>query len=313
MPSADASVVLVHYRTEELTDRCLRLLDEAAGGLTVERVVVDNASGDGSAVRLRERHPDAVVVQRQSNDGFAAGVNAGFETSAAPFVLLLNPDTEPRPGAIARLVEHLRANPRVGVAAPVLLHADGTLQRSAHRRFPNLLTLFVDFCVPVGHLLALRPELHPHELSEARTARGPRAAHVNGSALAIRRSAYEEAGPFDEGFFLYLEETEWQQRVRARGWDIEIVPEAQVVHITRAGESMEAITDRYLPSIYRYMSMQGHSERSVDLVLGAGVLLSRATLRAIATLFPSKRQSSLDLLEFHRSVWRYVVARGGVG
>jgi hypothetical protein len=101
--------------------------------------------------------------------------------------------------------------------------------------------------------------------------------------------------------------------VRARGWDIEIVPEAQVVHITRAGESMEAITDRYLPSIYRYMSMQGHSARSVDLVLGAGVLLSRATLRAIATLFPSKRQSSLDLLEFHRSVWRYVVARGGVG
>lgn len=305
----DASVVIVNYRTGELTDRCLRLLDAAADGIDLERVVVDNASGDGSAERLRERHPQAVVVERPSNDGFAAGVNAGFAASEAPFVVLLNPDTEPQAQAIARLVEHLNLNPRLAVAAPVLLHPDGSVQRNAHRRFPSLVTLFVDFCVPAGYVLARWPELHPHELSEAATARGTRAEHVNGSALAIRREAYEEAGGFDEGFFMYLEETEWQQRVRRRGWGIEVIPDARVVHMTRAGGSMTEITERYLPSVYRYMRMQGHREAAVDATLAIGALLSRATLRAIAALFPSKRERSLELLAFHRSVWRYVATR----
>jgi N-acetylglucosaminyl-diphospho-decaprenol L-rhamnosyltransferase len=309
MPRPYAAVVIVNYRTEELTDRCLYLLDGAADGLALERIVVDNASNDGSAARLRDRHPRAVVVERPTNDGFAAGVNAGFAASEAPYVVLLNPDTEPQPRAISRLVEHLRRNPRVAVAAPVLLRPDGTVQRSAHRRFPSLLTLFVDFCVPAGYALARRPELHPHELSERRTAQGGLAEHVNGSALAIRRAAYEEAGGFDEGFFMYMEETEWQQRVRRCGWMIEVVPEAEVVHMTRAGESMSAITERYLPSVYRYMRMQGHREWSVSAVLMAATLLSRAALRAIAALSSSRRDSSLELLEFHRSVARYVWTR----
>lgn len=309
MPRPDAAVVLVHYRSEELTDRCLALLDEASDGLAIERIVVDNASNDGSAARLRERHPEATVVERGSNDGFAAGVNTGFATSEAPYVVLLNPDTEPRPGAISLLVEHLRANPRLAVAAPLLLHSDGSVQRSAHRRFPGLLTVFVDFCVPAGYLLALRPGLHPHELSETATARGTRAEHVNGSALAVRRAAYDEAGPLDDGFFMYMEETEWQQRVRQCGWEIEVLPEARVVHTTRGGESMSAVTDRYLPSLYRYMRMQGHRELSVDVVLAAATSLSRLMLRAIAALSPARRQGALELLEFHRSVWRYVAAR----
>ena len=309
MEGADVAVVIVNYRTPELTARCLEFVDEAANGLEVERIVVDNASDDGSAVRLREARPDAKVVERPANDGFAAGVNAGFGASTAPVVVVLNPDTEPQRESIARLVEHLRTRSRAGVAAPLLTTPDGAVQRSAHRRFPSLLTVFVDFCVPLGYALALRPAWHPHELPEAATERGPAVEHVTGAALAIRRSAYEDAGPFDERFFLYLEETEWQQRVRGRGWAIEVVPGARVVHLTRAGASMTAITERYLPSIYRYMGMQGHSERAVDLVLITATALSRATLRAIAAVSPSRRAASLELLAFHRSVAQYVRAR----
>ena len=309
MQEPDASLVIVNYRTPELTDRCLSLAGEAADGLVLERVVVDNASGDGSAARLRDRHPGLTVVEEPANRGFAAGVNAGFAATSAAFVLVLNPDTEPQPGAFRRLVEHLRRSEGTGVAAPLLQHPGGGVQRNAHRRFPNLLTLFVDFCVPLGYLLALRPELHPHELSEGETERGGAAAHVNGAALAIRRSAYEAAGGFDEGFFMYLEETEWQQRVHRSGWAIEVVPSARVTHLTRAGAGMAAITDRYLPSVYRYMALQGHRGRSVDLVLTVATAMSRATLAASARVFPSRRESALELLEFHRAVARWVKQR----
>ena len=309
MPAADASLVIVNYRTAEMTGRCLALSADAAGDLELERVVIDNASGDGSVTALRERHPEATIVEQADNRGFGAGVNAGFAATSAPFVVLLNPDTEPRPGAIARLVEHLRTHPRAGVAAPLLLHPGGAPQRSAHRTFPTLWTLFVDFCVPLGYALALRPDAHPHELSERRTADGGAVAHVNGSALAIRRDAYEQAGGFDEGFFMYLEETEWQQRARRRGWSVDVVPEAEVVHVRRAGAGMAEITDRYLPSIYRYMELQGRSARSVDAVLALGSSLSRLTLAALARLRPSRRGEYLDLLAFHRAVWAHVKAR----
>ena len=309
MRHPEASLVVVNYRTAEMTDRCLSLAAEAADGMLLEQVVVDNASGDGSVAFLRERHPGTKVIEAPTNRGFAAGVNAGFAATAAPYVVLLNPDTEPQPKALVRLVEHLRRNPSAGAVAPLLLHPGGAVQRNAHRRFPNLLTLFVDFCVPVGYALALRPNLHPHELSERESERGGAAAHVNGAALAIRRTAYEAAGGFDEGFFMYLEETEWQQRVRRLGWSIEIVPDARVTHLTRAGAAMAEITDRYLTSIYRYMGMQGHGAHRVDLVLIVATTLSRVTLATIARLFPSKRERSLDLLVFHRSVSGYVMTR----
>ena len=301
--------MIVNYRSADMTDRCLALLDDAAGDLDLERVVIENASGDGSAARLREAHPEATVVEQADNRGFGAGVNAGFAATSAPFVVLLNPDTEPQPGALARLVEHLRRNPDTAVAAPLLLHPDGEVQRNAHRRFPSLLTLFVDFCVPLGHLLARRPDLHPHELSEHATERGGSVAHVNGSALAIRRSAYEQAGGFDEGFFMYYEETEWQQRVRRRGWAVEVVPGARVVHARRGGSGMAGLADLYLPSVYRYMGLQGHSARTVDAVLAAGSALSRLMLRALGRLRPASRAEREDLLAFHREVWRYVRSR----
>ena len=309
MQNLDASLVIVNYRTAELTDRCLSLAGAAPDGPLLERVVVDNASGDGSVRHLRQRHPDVTVIEQPANRGFAAGVNAGFSATTAPYVVVLNPDTEPEPEALIRLVDHLRRHPGVGVAAPLLLHQGGAVQRNAHRRFPNLLTLFVDFCVPLGYALALKPELHPHELSERATERGGEAEHVNGAVLAIRRSAYESAGGFDEEFFMYLEETEWQQRVRRRGWSIEVVPSARVTHLTRAGATMTEISGRYLPSIYRYMGMQGHGDRSVDWVLAIASALSRLFLAVVAGLFPSKRERSLELLAFHRSVSDYVKTR----
>jgi N-acetylglucosaminyl-diphospho-decaprenol L-rhamnosyltransferase len=310
MTDVDAALVIVNYRSAELTARCVDLARASARGVRLEPVVVDNASGDRSPARLRALHPGLNVLEQPANGGFAAGVNTGFAASSAPFVVLLNPDTEPRPGALARLVEHLRAHPRVGVAAPLLLHPDGGFQHSAHRRFPSLLTLFVDFCVPLGLLIGRRPDLHPHELTREETERGGPVAHVNGSALAVRREAYLDAGPFDEGFFMYLEETEWQQRLRGAGWTVEVVPQAEVVHRGRTGAPLSSIARIYLDSIFRYMRKQGHRERSVRAVLAAASALSLLALWAIAAASPSRRAELDDLLSFHRSVLRYLRARG---
>jgi N-acetylglucosaminyl-diphospho-decaprenol L-rhamnosyltransferase len=307
--SPETSVVVVNYRTPELTNSCVDALAVAGGSLKLETVVIDNGSGDESADLIESANPQAKVVRVPENRGFAAGVNAGFAETSTPIVVLLNPDTQPEPGSVERLVEHLRAHPSAGIAAPLLVNPDGSIQRSAHRRFPNLLTTFITFCAPAVYLFLGLP-WHPHELTEAESLRGGPVEHVMGAALAIRRQAYVQAGPLDEEFFLYLEETEWQQRVRRAGWRIELVPEARVMHVIQSGREVpDTPSPHYLSSLYRYMELRGVSENVVDATVLTAASISVAHFAAVGRLFPGRRARSLRRRQAYRGFVDYVRRR----
>jgi len=288
-PRASAALVIVNYRTPELVERCVRSALAGADRWELEIVIVDNGSGDGSAERLRASLPSATVLAEPENRGFAAGVNAGMRACETEFAIVLNPDTEALPGSLELLLDRLRGRPCTGVAAPLLVDRDGGVQVSTYRRFPGLFTLFVELCIPIGYALVHVPRLHPYAMSPAAIARGERPAHVCGAALAIRRSAYRQAGPLDEGFFLYLEETEWQRRVARAGWDIELVKDARVLHLVRAGgEAALAPSPHFVTSAVTYLTLKGISRGLVKAVLLVALGLSWATLSLIA-LLPAKR------------------------
>lgn len=301
----DGAVVVVNYRTSALVERCLESVYATCGELRLETVVVDNASQDGSAERLRAALPAATVLAEPENRGFAAGVNAGFRSTSAELVVVLNPDTEVHPGTLQALLGRLREHPRTGVVAPLLEDAEGRLAPNGYRRFPGLATLGLDLCLPLGYALAHAPALHPHAMSPAALRAGARPAHVCGAALAIRRSAYLEAGPLDEGFFLYLEETEWQQRVARRGWAIELVPAARVRHLVRGGgDAALAPSPHFVASALRYLRLQGVPEAPSRAVLCLSLALSWAALRVIACL-PAKRAKATGQARAYRSLlWR---------
>ncbi|HSZ70456.1 MAG TPA: glycosyltransferase family 2 protein [Solirubrobacteraceae bacterium] len=301
----DATIVIVNYRTPELVERCVQSVRATSDGLRLETVVLDNASGDGSAERLRAALPEARLVELPANRGFAAGVNAGFRASHAAIVIVLNPDTEVRPGALRALVEGLRAQPRTGVAAPLLENADGEIAPNGYRRFPGLLTLALDLCVPAGYAFVHAPALHPYALSPAALRAGRAPAWVSGAAMALRRDAYEQAGPLDEDFFLYFEETEWQQRVVRAGWAIAVVPAARVSHLMRGGGEDALVHSPYfVTSALRYLRMRGVPVAFSRVVLSLSLALSWVTLRAIACL-PAKRGRALGQARAYRSLlWR---------
>jgi GT2 family glycosyltransferase len=294
---ARAAVVIVNYRTPDLTERCIRAV--ATDPAVDELVVVDNASADGSVERFRSL--GIPVIERSANDGFAAGVNAGFAATTAPYVVLLNPDAEPRPGAIALLAAHLENTAACGVAAPRLVLADGSPQPNAYRRFPGPWLLALELCAPLGYALERVPRLDPYRLPPGHDD----AAHVSGAALAIRRSAYLDAGAFDEGFFLYLEETEWQQRVRRAGWSVDVVPSAYVAHDVRGGgEAAESPSPHFVLAAVHYLELQGHSRRTAKTALGAGILASRLGLRAIALMSPRARDRSRRKAHAYDELWQ---------
>jgi len=233
-------VVVVNYRSAPWTELCLAALgpELLALGPSARAVVVDNHSGDGSPERLAafvrqhgmERRVE--IVEAAANGGFSFGNNLAIEpwlasldprTEAA--VLLLNPDTEPRPGSLKVLVDFLANHPDVGIVGARLEHPDGELQ-ACNFRFPG----FASECVealqfgPVTRLLSRFGVVAPHTDVPAPTG------WVSGACMLVRRSVFDAIGPMDEGYFLYFEELDFTWRARERGFACWHVPGARVVH-----------------------------------------------------------------------------------
>lgn len=230
-------IVIVNYRTADLTIDCLRSLAPEMERHPGDRVfVTDNASGDDSVERIGEAIEAedmrwATLMLLEKNGGFAYGNNAAIRRALGDddppaYVLLLNPDTIVRGGAIDALRQFMEAHPQVGIAGSRLEWPDGRGQRSA-RRFPSIAGEFEAMARmgPVSRLLH-RACIAPAD---------PRIASptdwVVGAAMMIRTEVFNDVGLMDEGYFLYFEEVDFCLAARRAGWPCWYVPESRVVHL----------------------------------------------------------------------------------
>ena len=219
---ADVSVVVVTFNALPWIEQAL----ESVRGN--ETIVVDHGSTDGTLELVRERFPDARVIE-QENKGLGGGSNAGMRVASGDWFLLLNSDAWATEGALERLVEFGMAHPDAAVVGPKLRYPDGRLQRSV-RGFPTLWRLATEY-------LFLR-KLAPR--SRAFNAfYGDGFAHdttyeaefLMGAVLLVRREAADTVGLFDEDFFMFSEETDWLYRFRQAGWKVLFTPDADFVHV----------------------------------------------------------------------------------
>jgi GT2 family glycosyltransferase len=227
----ELSVVIVNWRTRDLLHACLRSLREAMGERLeageAELIVVENASGDGSAEMVAAEFPEARLIVNEENRGYAAANNQGIAAARGRDVMLLNPDTEVPREAVERLEACLRERPRCGAAAPMLVHPDGRPQPSL-RGFPTPLALLgavtgLARLAPAGSALAgYRPRSLP---ATAMPVEQPMT-----SCLLLRGEALREVGGFDETFPIFFNDVDLCWRLREAGWEIWFVPEARVVH-----------------------------------------------------------------------------------
>lgn len=275
----DVSVVVVNYRSAALTRRAVEVARRSARDLSVEVVVVDNASGTEEVERLRRDVSGAAVLALPENRGFAAGNNVGIERANGRYLLLLNPDAFAVDDAVARLVGHLEDHPDAGVAAPALENEDGSPQPNLYRHFPSYAWLFVEFCFPLTKV-AVRMR---RRLTQAR--HSPRGwlpiAHATGAVLLVRAEAAAATGPLDERYFLYLEETEWQQRMAHAGWRRDGVPTARFVHLGAGSSSTPTLASpHYLDSARVFFGRANAPEATI----AAGATLSWLWLSVFSVL-----------------------------
>jgi GT2 family glycosyltransferase len=301
------SIVIVSYNTREMTLECLRVLyaDLRASHLdsTSEVWVVDNASRDGSVAAIRAAFPLVNVMASDRNIGFGAANNRALEQASGEFLLLLNSDAFPEPGAIGALARYLREHREVGVVGPRLLNRDGSLQESCFR-FPSPTQKWVEN-LWISAVLKNHPVLGDYRRWAHDAER--QVDFVSGACMMVRREVYDQVGGFDERFFMYSEETDWQRRIRDNGWQVAFTPSAQVTHYGgSSGATVKAQINNYFFDSMDFYTWKHHGLRglvSLRLAMTIGCFL-RTIGWTLAMMLPHRRDVALSKARLYS--WLFV-------
>jgi len=223
----DLAVIIVSTNEARWLPPCLSSVFAHSEGITVDVVVVDNESRDGTRDLVESQFPRARVVSSR-NLGFGHANNRGLETTSSRYVLFLNPDTEILDGTFGALVGELDTRPEVGLVGVRQLAADGELFPTI-RRFPTFPRyLFEAFS---SERFPIRADwLGERELDMALYEQDVACDWTSGSFMLARREALESAGCFDERFFIFSEEVDLCLRIREAGWDIRHLPRMTILH-----------------------------------------------------------------------------------
>lgn len=298
----DVSIVIVGYRTRDELRRCLCSLEQACDGVLAEVIVIDNASGDGTASMVRSDFPAARVVELELNVGFGRAVNLGAQLAHGQYLLLLNPDTVAQPRSVAALVDFARQRPRAGLVGGRTLRADGSTEPSSCWGAPSF---WSTMCFALGLSTAFEksPWFNPEAMPgwDRRSVR--EVGVVTGCLLLVERALWTKLGGFDPRFFMYGEDTDLSLRARAAGLHPMITPAAEVIHTI--GASSTDSSDR------RGMIMQGKVTllrkhwREPMATLGVAMLLGGVALRAALGWITSVgRRGESPERQSWRGAWR---------
>lgn len=235
--AVDVSVVIVNWNTREYLLDVVRSLKETTHRASLEIIVVDNDSHDGSQSALREHHPDVILIQNPGNFGFAKANNIGFTVARGRAICLVNTDVIALDGVIDELWDYLAAHEDVGMIGPRQIDGEGKTRMNV-RLFPSLANAAGDYLwlkklgATSGRALPPSSYFHTHE-----------AEVLSGAFLMVRREALEQVGALDEDFFFYGEDTDWGKRFHDAGWRTIYHPQAEAIHF--GGGSTAAYPVKY--------------------------------------------------------------------
>ena len=294
----NVDVVIVSYSSADTIRACVEPLADA-DGIAVH--VVDNASPDDALERIADLPVD--VIRAGRNGGFSFGCNRGAAMGNAEYVLFLNPDAVMAPADVAALVAVLDGDPRLGVVGPRLVGADGELLPS-QRRDPRLRSTLAQALFL--HRLRPRATWADEQIRDPEHYDAPgEPGWLSGACLLMRRSAFEQIGGFDEGFFLYCEDTDICVRLRASGWGVRYEPGAVARHQEGSSAPRAALAAIHARSRVRYAGL--HYARPAA-VLERGVVALWAATHALAAL-PRRRSAARG----YAAALRAVLVPGGAG
>ncbi len=290
------TISIVSWNTKDLTRNCIKSIYEAERDFALRIIVVDNNSSDGSAKAMRKAYPEVLVLENETNKGFAAANNQALAVSDSDFFLLLNPDTIVNKDSLKDMLDFLVHHVTVGAVGPRLVYPDGSLQKSYSTQFPSLAMI-------LSHHGLLKDPDPPHKTVLKKPMP---VACLMGACLMLRRRAIEDVGPMDEAFFLIYEEADWCYRLNKSGWLVYYLPQSTVVHYQ--GQSEKLIPGKGI--IETQVSLQYYLRKHYGILTGILGILLMISIHSIwfikneikALIFGDSEQ-----IEYRRTLNKYVL------
>ncbi|WP_035668005.1 glycosyltransferase family 2 protein [Flavobacterium sp. 83] len=248
------SIIIVNYNTKDLLVDCIHSIYEKTADIVFEILVVDNDSHDGSETLIRNTFPEISFIQSGANIGFGRANNLGIQKAKGDYIFLLNSDTILLNNAIAILCDYLDKNTAVGVCGANLYDANQQPTDSFCQLMPGLST---DADVLLGGAISKirygKNSIFNHS-DQNLILNG----YITGADMMIRKKVLDEVGLFDPDFFMYFEETELTLRIKKQGYAVASVPEAKIIHLEGASETIKENTmRRIIKSKYIYFEKTG--------------------------------------------------------
>src|SRR5215213_9774243 len=273
LPTMDLSYCIVNTNGRHHLERCLAAIARSdPPDLESETLVLDNASGDGSADYVREHHPDVRLIALDRRTGKADNDSTLLKEARGRYALLLNEDAELQDDAPRKLVEALENDGRAAIAAARLLDPSGAPQPTAWR-LPGVAT-------------ALAQATFLHKRLVTQDGAGP-VGWAQSSAMIVRRDAAEQVGWFDPQFFVYSDETDFQKRLHDAGWRVLLVPGATAIHHEQLSTDLQAARRRIVEfHRNRDVYMRKHHGRAAALAVRVLTAWSYAVRALVALVLP---------------------------
>lgn len=305
-PPPDLSALVVNYNSADYCIQCVDSLLAQAFEVDgrpgrIEVIVLDNDSRPDDQERLRavETKPGVTLVYTGENLGYGPANNRGAAMAKGRWIYVLNPDVKVLPGAIATMLDVLRAHPNCAAVGPgtwmdddcTLLHPPNDVPRVRLRT----LMAFAHLSPWLGRVSARRRT--KRALHHWRAKEPVAVEMLSGASFITPREVIERIGLFDENFPLYYEDTDWFARVRQAGMTMIHVPKAEIIHyfsrsalqdyaaaMEKAGRAEAHYYRKYFgPRGVRWVEkLNGWVKRAIDrrpegMTLGDSVDLGRAT------------------------------------
>jgi GT2 family glycosyltransferase len=271
------SILVISYNTRAMTLDCLRSV-VAETRTPYELIVLDNASGDGSAEAVAAEFPQVRLIASPENLGFAEGNNVAARVARGEYLLLLNPDTLVLRGALDKLLAFARETPQAGIWGGRTLFPDGSLNPASCWRRLDLWALLMRATGLVS-LFRESPLFNAEAYGGWRRDSPREVDIVTGCLFLIRRVTWDRLGGFDPTYVMYGDEADLCRRAQAIGVKPMITPEAEIVHYTGASETVRA--DKLVRLYCALMTLIRRHFPPWQRPLARGLLLSTPLTRAL--------------------------------
>lgn len=307
------SVVLVYYREPEYLETVIEgLRHEFPDTTATEIIVVDNNSRDGAQSNIVTKYPHVRWVSSDSNQYYGGGNNLGASVATGEWLLIMNLDVVWLKGQLQAFVEKVEASSEISFAVPVLQYADGRVQISAHKSFPSLMSVFVDYCLPLQYL-GMKIGLHPMQYSADQHTEGKKK-HVTGVCYYLRRSVFLQHGGFDDRYAMYLEETDFQRRLFADGISPYMMPTLRLTHFGSAKKTWAQANPLFLRSLQLYAKRWWglSSQALLWPIVWVSAIISLVTLLIAfvpSMIFPGSHQRVHHYLRAYTMLIQHLIRR----